>query len=757
MAPVLAFAAVLSTLAPAAAQDLDQEVRQLLDDGAKDYRAGKYDEAFVKFQEAFNKNPGNDVVYAWMRRVGEDLVASMINNPDPKIRETGKMIFRLAQPGQAIRRDAATLQTFLTDLGSTDSAVFLNAFWHLKNIGPYAVASLIPTLGQDTSDRLRPRVMMLLTEMHYDSELGVIEALHSENLLMRQNAAIVLGNIRAERALPYLKWMLENPNEQPEVKKVAHEAMTKITARSAAEWKSASEYFMELAEKYYYAHPTTVHRWAPNDLIWFWDGTAVQQRDVPAFAFNEQMAEEVLYDLLDLSENHAGAWSLMAANHFAQLLEAQDNLTAAQVALDLGDVEQAEIDALKGLLANVERAAVLGNMISRPYLYQALSRSLSDGRSDVAVAVLNALGQMAHPEDIPSAVAPSDPTRYGGALVGALTHEEKAVRYAAARVLTKLNPQFRTLGMDLVMPVMIDALGERGIRTVLLVQPTRTPAEFQRVNGWKALLRRLNTHVSAVGSIPEGMQKMTSFPREDIVFVAFELAHTVTFAEHVTRQQVEERFYSWMKRDVRTREVPVVIVCANAEEQAQAQQIYQDAAAVILASAPSTEIETVLNGLYDAMGDTAKARADAVAQWAAETLASLDADNSMYPYLQARDALMGAAGVANKRVDAVRRPAIHALGNFGDPAALDVLADALNEKGDAKETRVACAWAMGEILRRSMAAPTEKTFTVLRENLMDGDLDVELAVGHALGNAKLSLEQRRDLEKFKRIQRGTGQ
>lgn len=755
MAPVLALAAVLSALAPA--QDLDQEVRQLMDEGLKAYRTGKYDEAFVKFQEAFNKNPSSDVVYAWMKRAGEDVVASMINNADPRIRETGKMLFRLAQPGEAIRRDTATIAGFVGDLGSTDTAVYMNAHWHLKNIGPYAVTSLIPTLGQDTSDRVRPRVMMLLTEMHYDAELALIEALHSETLLMRQNAAIVLGNIRAERALPYLKWMLENPNEQPEVKKVVHEALTKITARSAAEWKSASEYFMDLAEKYYYAHPTTVHRWAPNDLIWSWDGSAVQQRDVPAFAFNEQMAEEVLYDLLDLSENHAGAWSLLAANHYAQLLEAQDNFAAAQVALDLGDVEQAEIDALRGLLADIERAAVLGNMVSRPYLYQALSRSLSDGRSDVAEAILNALGQMAHPEDIPAAVAPADPTRYGGPLVAALTHEEKSVRYAAARVLTKMNPPFRTLGMDLVMPVMIDALGERGIRTVLLAHPARNAAEFQWRNAWRTVLRRLNTHVSFAGTIPEAMQKMTSFPREDIVFVAFELAHTVTFAEHVTRQQVEERFYSWMKRDVRTREVPVVIVCKNAEEQSQAQQIYQDAAAVILADAPSTDLEGVLNGIYDAMGDTPKARADAVAQWAAETMAGLDVDNTMYPYLQARDALMGAAGLAEKRVDGIRRPAIHALGKFGDPAALDVLADALNEKGDPKETRLVCAWAMGEILRKSMAAPTEKTFTALRENLNDGDLDIELAVGHALGNAKLSLEQRRELEKFKRIKRGAGQ
>jgi HEAT repeat protein len=127
----------------------------------------------------------------------------------------------------------------------------------------------------------------------------------------------------------------------------------------------------------------------------------------------------------------------------------------------------------------------------------------------------------------------------------------------------------------------------------------------------------------------------------------------------------------------------------------------------------------------------------------------------MYPYGQTRDALMGAAGLANKRPPAVRIPAMRALGHYGDPAAADVLADALNEKADPKEVRLASAEALSEIYRRSGAPPTEKVFTVLRETLNDGDLDIELAAAHALGNVKLSLEQRRELEKFKRIKRGS--
>ena len=765
MAPARTLLAVLSLLVfipanPAVAQDdFDQEVRKLLKDALDLYERGKLDEAFVKYQEAFNKKPSSAVVYAHLKQAGTEVIASMMNSPDPRIRDTGLMIFKLAKPGEAIRKDQATIDRYIADLSDNASEVWQLAFFHLKNIGPYAVTSLVPTLAKDTSDRLRPRVILLLTEMHYDATLGVIEALHGNAILMRQNAAIVLGNIRDERALPYLKRMVEDPNEKTEVKRYVYEALTKITGRSSAEWKPARLYYLELAEKFYYSHPTTTLRWQPNDLIWKWDAgeQAVKQRDVPAFAFNEQMCEEVLYDLLDEDPKNAGAWALMAANHFAQSLEAQANLAAAQRAMALGDIEQNDVDRLTTLMKGVERARVLGRLVNRPYLYLALDRSLKDGRSEVAVEIINALDAMAKILDLPLAAVPSDPVRYGGPLVAALTHDDKTVRYAAARVMTRLNPQVRTLGMDLVMPIMIDALGERGIRTVLVVHETQSTADFQWLNGWRRMLKRLNTHPSMATSIPDGLMKAMSFPREDIIMLQYELAHTVVFQESITRQKVTERLYTQLKSDVRTREIPIVLVCRDAQQLAEAQQIYQDAAGFLLQNAASTDVESLLNGIVDAMGDDAKNRADAIAQAAAETLAALDVENCMFPYLQTRAALMGAAGLDAKRKDGIRRPAIRALGHFGDPIALDTLADALNEKSDPKETRLAAARALSKIFRKSGGVPSQKAFTVLKETLNDGDLDIELAAAHSLGNARLTLEQRRDLEKFKRIDRSSGQ
>lgn len=760
-APAHMIPALLAILAlapaPLAAQDEPgQETRTLLDEGLKAYLAGKNDEAFAKFQEVLTKNPSNDMVYAFYRRAGEGVVTGMINSADPRMRDTGKLILKLAAPGQAIRSDAAQIDKYLEDLKSDESAVFMLAFWHLKNIGPYAVTKLIPVLGQDTADKMRPRTMMLLTEMHYDAELALIEALESETLLMRQNAAILLGNIRSERALPYLKRILEDPNDKPEVKRYCHESMTKITARHEASWKSADEYFMELAEKYYYSHPTTVLRWQPRDLIWSFDkgAGAVVQRDVPAFAFNEQMCEEVLYDLLARNERHAGAWALLAANHAAQGLETQMTLKAAEAAVAAGEATAEDVDKLKALVAGHERAAALRNLVSRPYLYLALSRSLSDGRSEVAVELIEALGAMARPEDLPSAAHPADPARFGTPLVAALTHEAKSVRYAAARVMTRLNPPFRTVGMDLVMPVMSDALAERGIRTALLVHEARTPADREWINGMKKTLRKLGTEPTVSTSIPDAILQLNSFPREEIVFLQCDLAARVVFQAAINDKKVEEHFYKQIRDDVRTRDLPVVLICKNDEQKTQAEQMFGDAAGTVLAAGPVTDLEALITKLSAAQGDDAKNRADRLARAAAETLAALDTEHTMYPYLQVGPALAGAAGTEAARTVEIRLPATKALGRLGDPAALETLAAVIAAKGDPKELRLAAAESASAIFRASGAAPSEKTFGSLKEALNDGELEIEVAVAHALGNATLTLEQRRELETFKRIKRG---
>src|SRR5678815_5512144 len=301
---------VLASLAaafmlPIVAQDesFGDKVRQLLSEGTDLYKKGKYPEASSKFEEAFQMKPSSDQVYAFIKRAGEDMIGKMMNDPDRKIQDIGRRLMEMAKPGEPFREGKAVVLKYIEELKSEDHAVWRNAFWHLKNIGPWSVRFLMPALANQQQDRLRSRVMLLFTEMGIECSLAVVEALDSKNPFVRQNAAICLGNIKDERAIAALKRVSEDGNEPAEVKKFANEALLKIIrGKDSAQWKKATDYYYELATKFYYSHSSVIHTFQRHYLIWKWDTAKdeITERKVARMAYNEQLAEEALFDLLAL-------------------------------------------------------------------------------------------------------------------------------------------------------------------------------------------------------------------------------------------------------------------------------------------------------------------------------------------------------------------------------------------------------------------------------------------------------------------------
>ncbi len=237
-------------------ESFGDRTRQLMAEATELYKRGNLNGASSKFEEAFQMQPSSDQVYAYIKRAGDDTVAAMMNHPDRKIQDVGRRLFELAKPGTHMRSGTAVLRQYLAELKHEDHAIWRNSFWHLKNIGPYAAKDLIPALGDTTNDLYRARVILLLTEMGVDGSLAVTEALNSRDPFVRQNAAIVLGNIKDERSLPALAKLLEDPNEPASVKKFAQEAIRKIdrTAppvtpeeRQSAEYRPVREFAERLA------------------------------------------------------------------------------------------------------------------------------------------------------------------------------------------------------------------------------------------------------------------------------------------------------------------------------------------------------------------------------------------------------------------------------------------------------------------------------------------------------------------------------
>jgi HEAT repeat protein len=754
-----------------------------------------------------------------------------------KVQDLGRRIFELAKPGEPLREGKAVVLKYIDDLKNVDDFERSRvAFWHLKNIGPYAVRFLIPVLKDQLQDRFRSRVILLLTEMGIDASLAVIEVLDSSDDFARQQAAITLGNIKDERAIPALKRVVEDPNEKAEVKKFAQEALMKIIrTKDAGQWKKATDYYYELAMKYYYSHSSVIFSFQRAYLIWKWKRDDAQkvdtitERKVARFAFNEQLAEEAIFRLLELDPNYAkdgySAWSLLACVQFQEAIEADAAIRAALDALKVDELDKAGLtrliketegmsdatvaEATKAIneaaaypdvrkateaylakKAKVIRANVVAQLPGKKYIYEGLSRSLADGNYLVAKACIETIEEMGRPEDLPAPAMQTDASgqpveqvagtgnasaqqsgSLGHPLIEALANEDKRVRYAAAKAMVALNPQRRKVGMELVIPNLIDALGEQGVRVALVIYDVQDDADRNFINGFRKTLAAVNAFPVIVTSGAEGIVKAKQFPTEDVIIIQKKICGQVYFKESDTKKPIVETVFDTLRDDVRTKKIPKIVLGDSQGEVDAAKTEFVEKGTAFAAVGKDVH-KLDLKALFAKAFDTeeakkdSKERADRIAEAAARTLARIDPTNTLYPFRDSVPALVttvGGAKVDNVdliREDFIRIPAAQALGHFGDLRAVDALAKVLGEKdADAekaakqKDVRLACAKALSQIFKQTGAKPSPDVLDVLVKNTKDGDYDIEFTCGEALGNAVLDNPQRLKAATFRRIER----
>lgn len=804
---------------PALPQDetYSDEIRTLLQEGTDLYKRGKYKEAYDKFEKALQAKPSSDVIYAYIKRVGEDLVAGMMNSPDANMQSVGRRLYELAKPGEPMREGKQTVLKYIEELKHDDHAVWRNGFWHLKNIGPYCIRFLLPALGDQQQDRYRSRVMLLLTEMGLEGSLAVVEALDSKDAFVRQQAAIILGNVKDDRAIAALKRTYEDANQPPEVKKYVHEALRKIIrGKNPQDWKRATDYYYELAMKYYYSHASVILSWQRHYLLWKWEAEkdVLTERKVARMAYNEQLAEEALYDLLAIDPNYTepatgqSAWSLLACVHFAQALESRAAVEAAIDAMKFGeDIDKTglirlikdlegmsdtsmeplakQINEAPGVAevqtacmkyydkqAKIIRANVLGQLPGKSYLYEALARALTDGNYLVAKSCIESIEQMGRPDDLPAPLSSGDAPAQAGAdgslaypLVEALTNEDKRVRYAAAKAMVTLNPQRRKLGMELVIPNLIDALGEQGVRVVLVIYDVQDDNDRNFINAFKKSLLGINVFPVIVTTGAEGVVQAKMFPTEDAIIIQKKICGQVYFKEDAVKKPIVETVFDTLRDDVRTRNVPRIVLSESPAEDTEAKtQFDRTAQGFITRETHKLDLQALFEKIFDlpeAKKDS-KDRADEISRVAAETLAKIDITNTLYPFPDSVEALIKTVSPEVLREDFIRIPSAQALGHFGDQRAVDTLTKVVVDKdADAEKAarqkgiRLACSKALSQIFQQTGLTPVDDVFQALMKNLKDGDYDIEFTCGEALGNARLTNDQRLKLSQFRRVVRET--
>jgi len=684
-------------------------VEAAFDRGVQQYETGNLEGAVLAFEEVLRLRPDAEAAIRLRDKVGHMFFVQLLVDgvhKDKRLGTVAERFMELTTRSIKMKRvEPATIEGLVKDL-EKDFETRWRAILDLCTIGEPAVPYLVPALGNQQDDDLRANTVITLTKMGRVAALPVIEALDSSNVYIRQNAAAILGNIREDRAIAALKRVIENPKEIPEVRKHAETAILKITGNGSDMLPSAKELYLELAKNYYLDHPSVMRPLLESRVqIWNWhvEDDNVVATEVPSYAYNELLAEEACYEALKLDTNYSDVLPLALCVYLAQINEVEDLVILSKIHQPTGGIsneEAATLEARLNDLRNVDLFAAFGGL---DVFDRALAVALDSQDETVAVSCIESMTQVAKE---------ASPT-----VIRALDYPDKRVKYAAAMALATINPQMPYEGMEKVMPTLNHAVGEAGVRVVLLID-----GDKDHLNLISGHLRLLNCVVVSADNGPDGLSRARRFPAEDMIII------TQTLPESDSQEIVMK-----LRDDFRTEKTPIFVM-GNLVEQDKLNQIFGEMVNGYMdAGIDKVGLASYLEEVFstEAVLADAKSEATRIAAAAAKVLAGVPRMATPLNLDTAQDALVKSLAI---QPDEVRLPALQAINNIGLAGASDAVIAVLTNPESVKAIRLNCLDAIGGIIERRSTVQTEEMESLVSA-LNEEDQDIRQHAANALGRA----------------------
>lgn len=300
------------------------------------------------------------------------------------------------------------------------------------------------------------------------------------------------------------------------------------------------------------------------------------------------------------------------------------------------------------------------------------------------------------------------------ALVRALGDPSKEVRYAAAEALTRIPVRQPFEGMDRVIPLLAQALGESGTKVVLVIAN-----DLQVINHVGAMLKGLQFRAMSAGTGEKGIDEARDLPLKDLIVLDTRLAdeNVLTILDN-------------LRHDYRTQNIPIILLVDEAEMDA-ARKTYGELAQGFLAK-PVDEASLELRVrevLEESLSDELIALAARTSRMAAAALRDLDKARTVYSLEPAIPALLGALEVTR---DEVRIPVVQVLGEIGAQEAGSYLVNVYRERKTSRDCRLECLRALGK-LYVATDAPGEDVTALLDLALVSDDPEFREVAARALG------------------------
>ncbi|GHT00763.1 hypothetical protein FACS1894139_17230 [Planctomycetales bacterium] len=269
----------------------------------------------------------------------------------------------------------------------------------VARLGVFAVPELLDALRDERNDARRTNAHFILLTMGPDALLPLCEALKTADPLLAQQICLILGEIRPadRRAIPYLKVIYDRSANVETARSAAGAALRSLTGQDPKDLLPAADYFLREANRYYLGGDDVDRELrAGQDTFWAWDqelgdGGGLRQITVPRFALSDMFAEELTYRGLKLATDKT-PFEILLASVFLQekeRVDTLDKLLAVEV-LDHPDAIALKKDAATWK-QRYERNRRIVYTLGAEYLTGVLEKALRDGKTEVALAAMDAL------------------------------------------------------------------------------------------------------------------------------------------------------------------------------------------------------------------------------------------------------------------------------------------------------------------------------------------------------------------------------
>jgi|GEM_PF-2651067 len=664
-----------------------------LQDAVNLLRINKKDEATAALQDILSGDPSSEEAHALYSSVSQDEWYMLMTEAGDIQKIARSILERAKTVADERSRDADAIQALVrsaTDAGNDYATRRAAANKLINDHGEFAVPALLTTLGDADDPSGQIHAISVCSQLHTIAVLPLIEALNSSNDLAVQNAAAALNLIGDARALPMMRHLADDARAN--ISTIAQQFVDKMDA-------SGDAMSMMLAQSRSYLEGK-VPTGGFSDVVWTLKDDALVATDVPRVLYASELAKAVAAAAVRIAPASVEARSCLAAANLAEAKLIEDSIAAGEEAMaDMGSVA-----------AELKIAAVASGVDS---MRMALETGVAEGLAPLALGAIEVMAESEDLDDIKRST-----------LVEALASTDKRIKYAAAEALVRASRGADVPSLEGVVGALAEAVTEERINSIHVIAPSSLKGEVAIANGVRG--NAFVAHASAL----DAMGALLSDPSTDVVVI-----------NEILSDRLPEDVIGILNKDGRFGHTKVLII--TTDEDAISDRFSDEVGyiqAPLSAESLQAAVVSALDGVEDADGD----KREGYASKASSALLNL----------ALRGADIGAAVASLElqfnRGDSVAVSAAHAVGLAGGEAQLAALLRALKSgSGDLKK---AAARALGSILGRMANCPDSAALGLM--SAMDAATDVELRawIATALGQAKISSQQKLELlEKLGRI------